>query len=407
MVVASRIFVPEPAAASFRLAALVAALIGQGADVEVLTVRPAPQHGGQDGAPRTDDAETAAHIRRWPVLRDATGTVRGYVPYLSFDIPLFFRLLLCRRPDVVVVEPPPTTAFVVRVVCTLRRIPYVSYAPDVWSDAARGTPAPKVLVDAVAAVESWALRGARRVLAVSQQIAGRVEAMGVDHESLVVVNNGADTRTFTPDGPRTDEGRYFVYAGTTSEWQGADVFVDALRSVLKVAPDVRIVFIGQGSAWEGLQEQARDLPEGSVVFMDAVAPAEAAVWIRGALSSLVSLRPGLGYDFAFPTKVFAAAASGVPVVFAGVGPARDVVAGADLGYAVEYDEASVAEAMTELATRELDREARTAERTRLSRWARRFGSIERSGEDAARAVLEVAARGRSVSEDRSGVSRLT
>ncbi|ACZ20824.1 glycosyltransferase [Sanguibacter keddieii DSM 10542] len=407
MVVASRIFVPEPAAASFRLAALVAALIGQGADVEVLTVRPAPQHGGQDGAPRTDDAETDAHIRRWPVLRDATGTVRGYVPYLSFDIPLFFRLLLCRRPDVVVVEPPPTTAFVVRVVCTLRRIPYVSYAPDVWSDAARGTPAPRVLVDAVAAVESWALRGARRVLAVSQQIAGRVEAMGVDHESLVVVNNGADTRTFTPDGPRTDEGRYFVYAGTTSEWQGADVFVDALRSVLTVAPDVRIVFIGQGSAWEGLQEQARDLPEGSVVFMDAVAPAEAAVWIRGALSSLVSLRPGLGYDFAFPTKVFAAAASGVPVVFAGVGPARDVVAGADLGYAVEYDEAAVAEAMTELATRETDREARTAERTRLSRWARRFGSIERSGEDAARAVLEVAARGRSVSEDRSGVSRLT
>ena len=402
MVVASRIFVPEPAAASFRLAALVAALLGQGADVEVLTVRPAPQHGGQDGAPRTDDADTAAHIRRWPVLRDPTGTVRGYVPYLSFDIPLVFRLLLCRRPDVVVVEPPPTTAFVVRVVCSLRRIPYVSYAPDVWSDAARGTPAPRVLVDAVAAVESWALRGARRVLAVSQQIAGRLEAMGVDHDALVVVNNGADTRTFTPDGPRSDEGRYFVYAGTTSEWQGADVFVDALRSVLTVAPDVRIVFVGQGSAWEGLQEQARDLPEGSVVFLDAVAPAEAAVWIRGALSSLVSLRPGLGYDFAFPTKVFAAAASGVPVVFAGVGPARDVVAGADLGFAVEYDQAAVAQAMTELATRELDREARTAERARLSRWARRFGSIERSGEVAARAVLEVAARGRAVSEGRAG-----
>ena len=141
------------------------------------------------------------------------------------------RLLLCRRPDVVVVEPPPTTAFVVRVVCALRRVPYVSYAPDVWSDAARGTSAPGVLVDAVAAVEAWALRGARRVLAVSEQIAGRVEAMGVDRSDVVVVNNGADTRTFTPDGPRADEGRYFVYAGTTSEWQGADVFVDALHAV--------------------------------------------------------------------------------------------------------------------------------------------------------------------------------
>lgn len=392
--VASRIYVPEPAAASFRLAALVSALLGRGADVDVLTVRPAPQHGGQDGAPRTDDAESAARIRRWPVLRDATGTVRGYVPYMSFDVPLALRLLVCRRPDVVVVEPPPTTAFVVRVVCTLRRIPYISYAPDVWSDAARGTPAPSVLVDAVAAVEAWALRGARRVLAVSEQIAGRVEAMGVDRSDLVVVNNGADTRTFTPDGPRADEGRYFVYAGTTSEWQGADVFVAALRTVLEVAPDVRIVFLGQGSAWDDLQQQAKGLPDGAVVFMDAVAPDEAAVWIRGALSSLVSLRPGLGYDFAFPTKVFAAAASGVPVVFAGVGPARDVVAGADLGHAVDYVEADVAAAMTVLATRELDHEQRAAERHRLSRWARRFGSIERSGDDAARAVLEVAARGR-------------
>lgn len=387
---ASRIYVPEPAAASFRLASLVSALLREGADVHVLTVRPAAAKAAQVATARQSDADSGARISRWPVRRDSTGIVRGYIPYATFDLPLFFRLLVCRRPDVVVCEPPPTTAFVVRVVCALRRIPYVSYAPDIWSDAARGTPAPRALVEVVAAVEAWALRGASQVLAVSEQISDRVQKMGVAGSAITVVNNGADTRTFTPDGPRNAEGRYFIYAGTTSEWQGADVFVAAMHRVLEHHPAVRIVFLGQGSAWEDLREQSKALPSGTVSFLDAVPPDEAAVWIRGAVSSLVSLRPGLGYDFAFPTKVFAAAASGVPVVFAGVGPARDVVRGADLGHAVDYDVDAVAWAMIAMLGNEVSAAEEATERTRLATWARRYGSIERSGADAARAVLEVA-----------------
>lgn len=86
--IASRIFAPEPAAASFRLAALAAALADAGHDVTVLTSR--LPRGMVEAAP---DARLT--IRRAPVLRDRTGAVRGYVPYLSFDIPLFFRLLVC------------------------------------------------------------------------------------------------------------------------------------------------------------------------------------------------------------------------------------------------------------------------------------------------------------------------
>ena len=48
-------------------------------------------------------------MRTFPVLRDRNGYVRGYLPYLSFDLPLILRLLFARRPSVVVVEPPPTT----------------------------------------------------------------------------------------------------------------------------------------------------------------------------------------------------------------------------------------------------------------------------------------------------------
>src|SRR5690554_5596093 len=150
VVIASRIYAPEPAAASFRLAALADALASDGALVTVLTTT-VP---GANYPPATE-----VRVRRWPVLRDRAGYVRGYLQYLSFDVPLLFRLLFLKRPDVVVVEPPPTTGFVVRIVCALRGLPYVYYAADVWSDAAANA-APRVVVAFVRKLELWVLRGA-------------------------------------------------------------------------------------------------------------------------------------------------------------------------------------------------------------------------------------------------------
>lgn len=384
----SRIFAPEPAAASFRLSALVGALVRSGAVPTVLTVRP-PR--GQEAR---DDA--GAVVRRFPVLRDSEGYVRGYACYLSFDVPAFFRVLsLRRRPDVVVVEPPPTTGVVVRIACALRRIPYVYYAADVWSDATESTNAPRVVRRAVRAMESFALRGASRVLAVSDGVAERVRALG--GRDVAVVRNGVDTTVFRPArtepvGPRSaDQGRgsrpTLVYAGTASEWQGASIFVAAFRKVLATVPDARMVFLGQGSQWREIERIAAELPPGSVELCGSVPPAEAAATLASARAGLVSLRPGLGYDFAFPTKVFASLACGTPVVFAGPGPAHRTVQDEHLGWATDHDEDQVAAAMVAAL-----RDAPSAERrAELADWARRNASAEEAARRAAELVLDAAA----------------
>ncbi|MCK6211763.1 glycosyltransferase family 4 protein [Georgenia sp. EYE_87] len=372
---ASRIFVPEPAAASFRLEALALALQDDGADVTVLTTR-AP-----DGA--TPDVP-GVDVRRWPVLRDPTGYVRGYVQYLSFDVPLFLRLLLARRPDVVVAEPPPTTGAVVALAGIVRRFPYVYYAADIWSDAA-GASAPRPVVAALRAVERLVLRRAAAVLAVSPEVGERVQELGARRVS--VVPNGIDTRVFAAEGaaPAPAAGRYFLYAGTASEWQGAEVFASAMRRVYARHPDVRLVYLGQGSSWERIREIARTLPDGVVRMHDRVSPAEAAAWLLGAVASLVSIRPGLGYDLARPTKVFAALAVGCPVVYAGPGPLRDVV-DQGFGWTTKHDEEAVAEAML----RALD--GPRPDPASARRWVEEHASLRATGERAADSVLGVARR---------------
>lgn len=382
MVLASRIFAPEAAAASFRLAALTGALSGRARRVTVLTVRPTAEAAASAAAPTVPANVT---ITRWPVLRDAAGVVRGYVQYLSFDAPLALRLLLVARPTVVVSEPPPTTGVVVRVVSALRRVPYVYYAADIWSDAAASTGAPAPLVRVVAAMERWALHGARAVIAVSDGVAARLGELGVDPAAVTVVRNGIDTSVFTPDGPvpvDAPDVPYLVYAGTASEWQGAEIFVEALARVRESVPDARVVFLGQGSAWATIAAQAAALPDGAVELRGAVPPEVAAQWLRGAHGALVSLRPGLGYDFAFPTKVFAAVACGTPVVYAGPGPARAVIGDNALGTVTDFDVESVAAAMVAALTARPS----TAARARLAAWVQDNASAARAGAQAAAVV---------------------
>jgi len=393
VVLATRIFTPDSAAAAFRLQALVDALAKRGAAVEVLTTQ-------SSASTLISDPSGPVVVRRWPVRRDSDGYVRGYLPYLSFDAPLVLRLLATVRPDVIVVEPPPTTGAVVRAVSavrsvlTRRPVPYVYYAADVWSDASASTGAPPPVVAVLRALERYALRGARDVIAVSDGVAERVRDLGA--RVVHVVPNGIDTQTFAQLDPQPEttrsssrtrdipSGPFLVYAGTASEWQGAEVFAEAMRLVLAEVPQARLVFLGQGSSWPALQRIADELPDGAIELRQVAPVWAAAAWQRAASAALVSVKPGLGYDFAYPTKVLAALACGTRVVYAGPGPAAADLTEQGLGDAVPYDVDAVAAAMVRALR--ADPDASAAQRRAM--WVQQHRSVRATGAAAADIVLD-------------------
>ncbi len=420
VLLATRIHLPEAAAASFRLDSVEKALVADGMAVRVLTSR-APAD-----APQGEPDPEGVEVSRWPVLRDSSGYLRGYVPYLSFDLPLALRLLMAPRPEAILVEPPPTTGAVVRVVAALRAIPYVWYAADVWSAAAASTGAADIVVRAVEKLEAFAVGGATRVIAVNDGVAQSVAELvnaAPDDESwaqrIRIVPNGIDTTVFDAHGPTPSEqdrariglnGPYFVYAGTASEWQGADVFVHALAQVRRTHPKAQLLFLGRGTAWQEITQAASQLPAGpdgapAVIMHPAVPAAEAAVWQRGAAAALVSIKPGQGYDFAYPTKVLSALGCGTPVLFAGRGPVSADVRDFDLGWAAEHDAAAVAEAMcTALDTydAEIASGARPTTAQRFHDWVEDHRSLRATGQSAARVVQEAAGRVGETSEESAG-----
>lgn len=366
IVIVSRIFTPEPAAASFLLRAIAEAFRDAGHEVEVLTsTRPPIASGGDPPGIR---------VRRSWVRRDRQGYVRGYVSYMSFDIPTFFRLLVSRRADLYLVEPPPTTGAVVRVVSWLRRTPYVYDAADLWSDAAGVVTTSRVVLGALRAVERFAMQGAVHAFAISQGLIDRMRQIGIDAPATAV-GFGTDTAAFSyiPQDPPTEP--MFVYPGSYSEWHGADVFLDAFATVQQKYPHARLLFIGNGSERPRLQERAAKQGLFGVEFRDPVPPEELSAVLSAATASLASLRPGAGYDYAFTTKVYGSLVSGCPVIFAGTGPTGPFLEAESehqpVGDVVEWDPAAVGTAMLQAAIEPL----KTARRIDLAAWAARRYSL--------------------------------
>jgi glycosyltransferase involved in cell wall biosynthesis len=375
IVLVTRLFAPEVAAAAFRLKALADGLAAAGHQVTVLTTKPPANAGTADFPDYT--------VKRWPVLRDAGGNVRGYVQYASYDFPMVLRLLVSSA-DVVVSEPPPTTGALAALVCLVRRKPLYYYAADIWSDALVAINAPSYVSGLMRAFEKFALRRARGVIAVSDGVAERTRALGA--RNVEVVANGVDTSAFHPVDPPAPGEQYFVYTGTMSEWQGSDVFVRAMPAVLEKHPKAKLRFFGQGSAESSLRSLASSLAPDAVEFGGVVPPAEAAGWISGAAGALVSIVPGQGYDFAKPTKIYAAAACGTPVLFAGVGASASMISENALGLVADHTPEAVAAQMIAM----LDGARPDGER--LVSWVRENASLATTGTVAARWITSDVAR---------------
>lgn len=347
-----------------------------GYEVEVLTTT-APTA----ASPNDPDG---VHVARWPAVRNADGYIRGYLGYLSFDVPLLFRILQSRRPDVVICEPPPTTGIAVRIACAARRIPYIYVAADIWSEAVLEVGVPAIVQRVLTRLESWAMGGAAHVVTVYPALVERIRRLGVGGP-VSMIGHGADTDVFRPDGASAAPARaYLVYAGTASEVHGARIFTRALPKVLEKVPDALVVVIGQGAERPAMEEDARSLPDGAVQFYPRLDPAATAAWLRGARAALASVRPG-PYEFAIATKLYAAAGCGTQVIHVGPGPGRDLVRDNRLGWDVDYDVDQVAAAMVEALLTARD----SVVSERLAAWTAANASLQAAAKRAVRCVDDV------------------
>jgi len=253
---------------------------------------------------------------------------------LSFDLLLAFRVSLCilaLRPSVIIVEPPPTSGLICAVVGRVARTPVIYYAADLWADMFTGTSwARRAMRGVFRWVEGTCLRRSAAVLTVNGALSSRI----AQAHSVVptVVGNGVDLRTYA--APRSRRSKALVYAGTLGVAQGASALVDLGLMLDELGLDASLDIYGEGAERASIESLARQKGLRSLRFHGIVENSVVAGALGRASAAVVVLKEEDLYRAALPTKIFAALASGAPVIFVGPeGIASTLIRENDLGIA--------------------------------------------------------------------------
>lgn len=168
-------------------------------------------------------------------------------------------------------------------------------------------------------LDAWLPRRADRVVAVTEAIAARLAALGVDPERITVASNGIEREFLeaarlphaAPREPAT-----LSFAGNLAPYQRVDLLLETFRLVRAARPESRLHVV-TGSSFAPYEELARAL--GVRESLDVVACAPEDVPVRLARST-VAVNPRTECD-GIPLKLLNYMASGCAIAsFAGAAP---------------------------------------------------------------------------------------
>lgn len=227
--------------------------------------------------------------------------------------------------DVVFASSTPLTIAIPGVLSSRRLgVPFVFEVRDLWPDVpiAIGALQNPVARSLARALECWAYRNARAVVALSEGMASRLADRNEARNKVIVVPNAADIELFTVDAssrlalrhryPWLGDRPLVLYAGTLGIINEVEYMVTLACEVLALAPEVRFVVVGDGNRGDSVRSLAHTLGVAGVNmhFIDPMPKTDVAKWISAAdvSFSFVADIPQLWDNSA--NKIFDAMAAG-------------------------------------------------------------------------------------------------
>lgn len=193
-------------------------------------------------------------------------------------------------------------------------------APVVWESEKWGTRRPGwgSLIERYG--ERPQLHGADLVCCVSQEVAERVESLGVARNRILVTPNATDTRLFRPNSSSGEirerlglSGFVVGWIGSFRRFHGVELILKAVANLQEERKDVSILLVGDGYERRNLQDLASRLRLKNVVFTGLVPYGEIPDYINAMDVAMLS-DAGLSSFHYSPLKLQEYMACGKPVI---------------------------------------------------------------------------------------------
>ena len=345
---------PEIGGAPVFLASLAAELKRQGHEVKVVTALPNyptgkifPEFRGKFVV--REEREGIPVFRSWVYPAQSANVIPRLTNYFSFSLSSLLSFHWVGQADVLFVDSPPLfLALTALVLARIRRIPWVMNVSDLWPDAVAdsGLVRSEVLLSLAKRLEAFLYRTADFVGTVTEGICEiLVKEKRVPRNKVLFLPIGVDIGLFRP-GPvdtalleqyKLAGKSVFMYAGTLGHSYGLSLILKAADQ-LRDRPDIAFIFLGDGPVREQLQRESAQLGLTSVTFVPPLPLTEMPRWWSICRGALVTLKNQPVHESARPSKSLPPMASGVPIVFSGLGEMARIIKDGEAGLVVPAEQ---------------------------------------------------------------------
>jgi glycosyltransferase involved in cell wall biosynthesis len=297
-----------------------------------------------------EDGVDVHRLWTWQPTHRDPGVLARLPYFLLFAVHAVLWLLGHRREyDALVTSTPPIFTGVPGLVGSLLGVPWVIDVRDRWieNSVALGYISEGGVAERAARLlQRTALRRADRVSVTTAALGESLaESYGGDiGEKLVVVPNGVDMTTFSPDD-RPEE-PVIVYTGNLGRAQDLETVIEAMEHV---EADVTLRLVGSGDAEEDLRALAAERGvDDRVEFVGLVPRAEVPGYLNAARVAVAPIKSTAELEYAMPSKVYEYLACALPTVLLGRGEVERFAAEAEGCVHVDNDPEAVAAAFDDL-----------------------------------------------------------
>lgn len=325
VVFVNRFYWPDTSATSQILTDLAEFLVARDWEVEIWTSRLLYAGGG-----RLSEKETqkGVNIRRLWTTHFGRGSTPGRaMDYLTFYGSLFFRMLLGKRNETVLIvkTDPPMLSILGAVVGAFRRQKLVSWCQDVFPEVAvadaEGGIAVKVFRGLIP-LRNWSLRRCEGVVVLGQAMRDYLVQSGIPESGMATLPNWAIQGNENPEERdfRKEwglEGKIVIaYCGNLGRAHDWKTFFEGIRKA-ELDDCLRFLIVGGGKGKEELQDAVDSVGLGDrFLFKNYVSKEHLPDLLRTPDLHWVSLKPSME-GLVFPSKIVGILAAGRPILYTG------------------------------------------------------------------------------------------
>lgn len=358
-------FPPESGAAQVRLKEVAKGLQRSGHQVTVVTAFPNHPSGvippNYRGHWRMKDEVDGIPVwRTWiyPVQRGRFW--KRLLNYFSFVFSSFWGLSKVGKQDILFFESPPLFLGITALIYGwLTRTRIIMNISDLWPESAvaLGLVNSRWMIKAAEGLEKLLYRKAWKISTQTEGIRDSLLQRGVPKEKVTFLPNGVNLELFAPRERDAEMARtlgikeddfVLIYAGTMGYAQGLESVIHT-AVLLKDKPNVRFLFVGDGTEKPMLEALVQEKGLANVIFVDFQPVQEMPRYFSLSSASIVPLKKNKLFEGARPSKMFPALGSAVPVIYSGEGEAAELVLSSGGGVVVAPENSQeLAQAILEL-----------------------------------------------------------